>query len=125
MSETTFDAYGFTEVLAVVSKPSPAWVKIRRKDGDVITAAEAFQVGSTTTDEYIFESNNGVVKTDSTSSHNHGPFFHDVYGTHNWMWVIDDDRKGGFPGLSGSDTSTVWQWYGRGTLKRINATVRI
>ena len=46
MSEASFEAYGFTEVLAVASKSSPgAWVKIRRKDGGVITAAQAFEVG--------------------------------------------------------------------------------
>ena len=119
MSETLFDAYGFTEVLAVVSKPSPAWVKIWRKDGGVITAADAFEVDCTTGDEYIFESNLGVVKSssDNHAGGKHGPFFRDAYGTgHGWMWTnngVNDGRKGSFPGASSSDTSNVWQWYGR------------
>ena len=135
MNETVFDAYGFTEVLAVVSKPSPAWVKIRRKDGGVITAAEAFEVGGSTGDEFIFESNLGVVKSSSDNiatnnvAENHGPFFIDAYGEGNgWMWTthngVNDARKGSFPGATTDDMSNVWQWYGRTTIvrKRINST---
>lgn len=117
MSEALFDAFQFTEVLAVGSDGN--WVKIRRHGNAIIPSTSAFAVDSAPN---IF-----ITRSDSPSTETfyprtgriHGPFFRDPFGPPfgTWMWTdnggIYDLRKGKVFGSPTSDLNYVWTWYGR------------
>eukprot|EP00931_Biecheleriopsis_adriatica_P047085 TRINITY_DN27113_c0_g1_i2.p1 TRINITY_DN27113_c0_g1~~TRINITY_DN27113_c0_g1_i2.p1 ORF type:complete len:863 (-),score=132.18 TRINITY_DN27113_c0_g1_i2:107-2695(-) len=129
MSETVFDARGFTELLAVGQE---SWVHVQRAKGGKIPASDAFKVGAA--HGYRLKFSNGLQKDSPgndpwRAQSNHGPFFVDVNinpGQEGGQWMWCDAEFGG-PGrlrmgkilgtkgacFADENGGFVWKWYGR------------
>jgi len=130
MAEATFDARGFTEVLAVGNDGS--WAHIKRTDGGAIPAADAFKVGAARGYELRFSDGTRQASPGNDpwgAQGNHGPFFVDVafvgrVEAGQWMWCDAEfggksrPRMGKVLGTKGAcfadeNGGFVWKWYGR------------
>jgi len=130
MAEATFDARGFTEVLAVGNDGS--WAHIKRTDGGAIPAADAFKVGAARGYELRFSDGTRRASPGNDpwgAQGNHGPFFVDVafvgrVEAGQWMWCDAEfggksrPRMGKVLGTKGAcfadeNGGFVWKWYGR------------
>jgi len=133
MSEAVFDDQRFTEVAAVGSDKS--WALIKRSDGGVIPAADAFKVGGSEGYQFIFS--DGTITDSSTNRWNadldnmhwahFGPFFDDasynnVLNGSGWQWMWSSERgdKGTILGSAGFSSHRkqalsgyAWTWYAR------------
>ena len=136
MAEADFDAYGFTELLAVDGKnweqnPAGTWVKTYKQSGATFTAEEAFATdASRANDDYVTElsgvpdpvpfSNWFSASAYPSSLQSYGPVFFDILQGYGWMWSEGDGNTGRTHGTGevthdsrAGDNGNIWLWYGR------------
>jgi hypothetical protein len=123
MGETLFDAFGFTELLAVGTHEGEEgweeWVLVKPGGGGAFSASQVFATTSTAgTVVRRGDTGQAVATPASWGASPHGPLFIDNVGNgHTRLWTQGDDRKGtpiGETATGNAVTHFSWAWFGRG-----------